>query len=209
MISNDFNRNAVEILGTPELKEDPILKNKVIAANNQTTEYLDAIKKQLSASLKNAVSAEPYLKNYVSLTSEILNKNEFTFGRKQILFYPILSLIGFILFSVVTAVLSFRMLVDQKNKLFQTESELKTFKSVINNMSEGVVVTNPLGFFTYYNQAALDIIGSHIHDINFESSVKLLGFHDANGNPIPKKSCPSQLAYKKHFRQIKKFLSKT
>lgn len=78
-ISNDFNRSTVEVLGTPELKENPILKNTVIAANNQTTEYLDAIKKQLSTSKKNAVSIEPYLKNYVSLKSEISNTKGFSF----------------------------------------------------------------------------------------------------------------------------------
>lgn len=188
--SNEFNRSAIDVLSTPELKKDPVLKNVVIAANNQTTEYLDSIKKQLSASKKNITSAEPYLKNYVSLKSEILKVNRFTFGKNQILFFPILSLFVFILFSTVTVLLSFRILKDQKNKLFQTESELKTFKSVINNMSEGVIVTNPLGYFTYYNQAALDIIGSHIHDINFESSVKLLGFHDTEGNFISKKDLP-------------------
>lgn len=189
-ISNDFNRIAVEVLETPELKENPILKNTVISANNQTTEYLDAVKKQLSTSKKNIAAAEPYLKNYVSLQTEISNANGISFGRNQILFFPILSLLGFILFSAATLILGFRILMDQKNKLFQTESELKTFKSVINNMSEGVIVTNPLGYFTYYNQAALDIIGSHIHDINFESSVRLLGFHDTNGNPISKKELP-------------------
>lgn len=189
-LSNDFNQSSVEILGTPELKEDPVLKNTVIAANNQTTEYLDAIKKQLSTSKKNLVSIEPYLKNYVSLKSEISNTMGFSFGKNQLLFFPILSLLGFILFSAVTVILGFRILMDQKNKLFQTESELKTFKSVINNMSEGVIVTNPLGYFTYYNQAALDIIGSNIHDINFESSVQLLGFHDTEGNFISKKDLP-------------------
>ena len=54
-LSNEFNRTALEMLATPELKENPVLKNTVIAANNQTTEFLDDIKKQLSASKKLAL----------------------------------------------------------------------------------------------------------------------------------------------------------
>lgn len=189
-ISNEFNRSALEILNSPELKDNPVLKNSVIAANNQTTEYLDAIKKQLSTSQKNIVPSELYNKNYVSLKEQLLQTETNSFGINQPLFFPFMSLLGFVLFSLMTGVLGFRILSLQRNKLFQTESELKTFKSVINNMSEGVIVTNPLGFFTYYNQAAMDIIGSNIQDIHYESSIQLLGFHDSNGNPIPKKDLP-------------------
>jgi hypothetical protein len=48
-------------------------------------------------------------------------------------------------------------------------------------MSEGVVVTNPLGFFTYYNQAALDIIGSHTNwlynNVNNKEDFKIKGHY--------------------------------
>ncbi|MBC7754861.1 MAG: response regulator, partial [Moraxellaceae bacterium] len=83
--------------------------------------------------------------------------------------------------------------------LVQKESELKTFLSVIDNMSEGVIVSDRFGFFTYYNQSALEIIGPQIKDLYYQSSLDQMGFHDLQGRKLEKIELPFHKAVNKNI----------
>lgn len=54
--------------------------------------------------------------------------------------------------------------------------------SILNSMSEALIVTDEKGFFTHYNAAAQRIIGSSLKDVASEVSAEELGFHREEGS---------------------------
>ncbi len=195
--SDAFNESVLSISQLSYLKDQSELKNKLIRANNFSYQYVDSIKQQIATQKKlPEIELNIYLKNYSENKSEIKKKSDHLYFNSE----TNLFLIGLICFSICSIVFfSLYHHIDQKQKndLFQTESKLETFLNIINNMSEGVIVTNQYGFFTYYNQSALDIIGSNIKDIHYQSSLDLLGFHNADLNKIEKENLPFYLALQK------------
>lgn len=76
-------------------------------------------------------------------------------------------------------------------------SKLDTLKQAISNMTEGVIVTDKYGFFTFSNESAKNIIGPVVNDIFYPSSVDVIGFHTADGRKLSKEELPMQAALKK------------
>ena len=175
--SDEFNQIVLSASQIQSLKNNTVLKNKLIEANNNSLEYINIIKKQVSAFRKSGPQPiQDYLKNYSEILVSAESDTANVFKTSSPSQYFLISLFGFtfFIFSVVTLTLISNR--KQKNILFQTESQLNTFLNVINNMSEAVVVTDPQGFFTYYNQSALDIIGPQVKDVHYNSSIEILGF---------------------------------
>ena len=195
--SDAFNESVLSISQLSYLKDQSELKNKLIRANNFSYQYVDSIKQQIATQKKlPEIELNIYLKNYSENKSEIKKKSDHLYFNSETNMF-LFGLIGFSICSIVFFYLYHHINQKQKNDLFQTESKLETFLNIINNMSEGVIVTNQYGFFTYYNQSALDIIGSNIKDIHYQSSLDLLGFHNADLNKIEKENLPFYLALQK------------
>ena len=196
--SDEFNQIVLSASQIQSLKNNTVLKNKLIEANNNSLEYINIIKKQVSAFRKSGPQPiQDYLKNYSEILVSAESDTANVFKTSSPSQYFLISLFGFtfFIFSVVTLTLISNR--KQKNILFQTESQLNTFLNVINNMSEAVVVTDPQGFFTYYNQSALDIIGPHVKDVHYNSSIEILGFQTLTGEKITKTDLPFHAALKK------------
>jgi signal transduction histidine kinase/CheY-like chemotaxis protein/HPt (histidine-containing phosphotransfer) domain-containing protein len=203
-ISDEFNTAVLSIAQIQTLKNDLKLKNKVVETNNKASEFMALVKKQVSLSQKpqkieTTDRIETYLKDYSNLSMSIsLSESYFSkLNSPTLLFLSYLFL--FSTFNLAYITLNFFSHRNKKNILFQTQSQLNTFQSVMNNMSEGVIVTNPQGFFTYYNQSALDIIGPVVKDVHYQSSLELMGFRGLNGEKIEKKDLPFHTALKKEI----------
>lgn len=76
-------------------------------------------------------------------------------------------------------------------------SQVDTFKKVISNMSEGVIVTDKYGFFTFTNESAKSIIGPVVNDIFYSSSIEVMGFQTPEGKKLFKEELPMFTALKK------------
>ena len=87
-------------------------------------------------------------------------------------------------------------------------SQVDTFKKVISNMSEGVIVTDKYGFFTFTNESAKNIIGPVVNDIFYSSSIEVMGFQTADGRKLTKEELPMFTALKKGMVVDQEFVIK-
>lgn len=201
-VANDYNNLNQEISALKFFNENPDLKKSFIEINNLAAGSL--------ASTYNLLSSQKPYRELASVSASLqaryenlkqhpsVNDLSFKNFNKPTLQF-LLGLVGFSLLSLITLFLlirSHRKLIDS---LQQKESELKTFLSVIDNMSEGVIVSDRFGFFTYYNKSALDIIGPNIKDVYYQSSFDLIGFHDLEGRKLDKTELPFHKAVNKNI----------
>ncbi|MES2800911.1 MAG: ATP-binding protein [Bdellovibrionota bacterium] len=87
-------------------------------------------------------------------------------------------------------------------------SQVDTFKKVISNMSEGVIVTDKYGFFTFTNESAKNIIGPVVSDIFYSSSIEVMGFQSHDGRKLTKEELPMYTALKKGMVNEQEFVIK-
>ncbi|AZZ37380.1 histidine kinase [Bdellovibrio sp. qaytius] len=87
-------------------------------------------------------------------------------------------------------------------------SQVDTFKKVISNMSEGVIVTDKYGFFTFTNESAKNIIGPVVNDIFYSSSIEVMGFQTTDGRKLTKEELPMFTALKKGMVNEQEFVIK-
>lgn len=173
------------------------LKAEFILLNNSGLEIVQKLKQNQY----NSKNIEPLivdqLKKYDHLQEQLLKTQKTFLDLNQITTSFVILISFFTLLSILQ--MTWSILLNQKNQLLlqQEKSQLSTLYKIINNMSEGVVVTNPYGFFTYYNQSAIDILGPDIKDLHYESSVQLLGFFDTHNQQIKKYDLPFISALKK------------
>ncbi|HEY1080093.1 MAG TPA: histidine kinase dimerization/phospho-acceptor domain-containing protein, partial [Bdellovibrio sp.] len=77
----------------------------------------------------------------------------------------------------------------QRSQRLQSRSIL--LDTILNSMSEALIVVDAKGRFTHYNAAAQRIIGTRIKDIGSEASSEELGFYDvASGEIYSRKQLP-------------------
>ena len=201
-IANDYNSINQEIMTFPFLNDHLDLKKSFIEINNEasvalatTYEHLTSkvAYREVASQSSSFISRYEALKRHPSITQLSFK----SFNQSTIQF-----LMGIIGFSVLALITIFTLIRSQRklnDLLVQKESELKTFLSVIDNMSEGVIVSDRFGFFTYYNQSALEIIGPQIKDLYYQSSLDQIGFHDLQGRKLEKIELPFHKAVNKNI----------
>ncbi len=198
-LANEYNRLNKEIDSSSFFNNNLSLKKQFLETNNEAFKFLDSTRTLLSDKKSSTAVSTPsvYFERYAQLNQHpsVTEFSLFSFNRPTFLFF--LSIMGLSLFSLVSIWLFYSISTKLKNTLVQKESELKTFLSVIDNMSEGVVVSDRFGFFTYYNQSALEIIGSNVKDIYYQSSLDLIGFYNMEGQKLLKNDSPFHKAVKK------------
>ena len=206
-LSEQFNSLTQLSVQDEYLKNNIELKNKIITTNNNSLEFVNSIKDRIVNSKKNdPVLLKSYTKAYNQLKSEMsqaAGTSLLNYNSETLLF--LFSLVGFGLSTILFLIINLFFQKKQKNEFFKTESQLKTFLNIINNMSEGVIVTNKYGFFTYYNQSALDIIGNNINDIHYQSSIELLGFYNLQKQKVTKNNLPFYTALQKNIFNDEEF----
>jgi hypothetical protein len=201
-IANDYNSINQEIASSSFFTDHPDLKKSFIEANNAasaslatTYEWLSSKKpyRELASNSSSFVNQYEALKKHSALDSF----NFKTFNKPTVEF--LFGLMGFAVLSLLSLYSLIKSSRKLSNLLIQKESELKTFLSVIDNMSEGVIVSDRFGFFTYYNQSALEIIGPNIKDLYYQSSLDLIGFYDLQGHKLTKAELPFHKAVNKNI----------
>ena len=196
---NSYNEINNEINNSDFFKKRLELKKEFLEANNGAYPYLENTRTMLSErkTLALQINVTEYLKKYDAIKNHA-SLNEFSFlDYNKSTFQFLLGFAGFIFFSFFAALIMIKQNIKFNSLLIQKNSELKTFLSIIDNMSEGVIVSDRIGFFTYYNQSALDIIGSNIKDLYYQSSQDLIGFHDLSGRKLDKSETPFYKAVRK------------
>ena len=196
----EFNNLAHSISEVTYFEKSPLIKNDTVKTINHTFQLIDTIKQYISGNMikKISINFNDYTKPYDSLLFQFSQPDSIgSYNKVTALFLG--SLASLIFFSFNLIALFFLQSKTQINLIYQKESKIQTFLNIINNMSEGVVVTNKYGFFTYFNKSALDIIGPQIKDIHYQSSIDLIGFHDLNDNKLNKEQLPFQSALKKEI----------
>lgn len=201
-VANDYNAINQEIMDSKFFAANPDLRKSFIEANNAasvslaTTFELLSSKtpyRELASNSASFVARYEALKKHPSITDFSFK----SFNKPTLQF--LIGLMGFSILSVLSVFSLIRSNRKMSNLLIQKESELKTFLSVIDNMSEGVIVSDRFGFFTYYNQSALEIIGPNIKDLYYQSSLDQIGFHDLQGRKLEKIELPFHKAVNKNI----------
>jgi len=198
---NSFNEIALAIDSNLFLKKNMLIKNSIVTLNNKSSVHLEDIRKKLlnKKTATTTAALNELLVQYTQLKTDIVHANNRFFNYNDATTKLMLSLLGFILCSLIGGFFYVLNSQGQKKLLFEKTAQVKTFLGVINNMSEGVIVTDRVGFFTYFNQSALDIIGPNVKDVHYSSSIDLLGFYKNEETPFEKLELPFYTGLKKQI----------
>lgn len=198
---NAFNEQAVSVDQMPHLKKNIALKNIIVTLNNKSSGQLEDIRKKLlnKKSTLPEASLNDLLTEYTFLKKEIFKAGSSLFNYNPVTLKFMFTLWAFIGTALFTGLLYLLHSQQQKKLIFQKTTQVKTFLGVIDNMSEGVIVTDRVGFFTYFNQSALDIIGPQVKDVHYSSSIDLLGFHKNETTVLEKLELPFYTGLKKQI----------
>lgn len=190
-ISQQFSSATQTILESAPLHNRVSLTNQFIEVFNETTEHFKKARAGLS---HNSPATDVTYKNldqkYQNLVSLVVKENSTLLElnsqtTKLILFLSVLVL------NILTLIATcFQLVFRLSMKTSELNSALNTFKTAMNNMTEGVIVTDRQGFFTYYNAAALEIIGKGFSDVHYESSIQKLGFYNLDKSLVSKDQLP-------------------
>lgn len=199
-VANEYNSLIANINSSEYLQKNRDTKNELIRLSHRLFAEIEGTRSQLEN--KKRTVASDHL-NQQLLTEDYQKfKNNYLYprfisGLNQESFIFLSATLIFSLSSILSTLLSSHYRKKLINQIDQKNSELKTYMSVMDNMSEGVIVTNRVGVFTYYNQSALDIIGNDVKDVYYQSSLDLIGFHDSEGNRLTKEQLPFHKATRK------------
>lgn len=188
---NEFsNRNNALMQSTFQstlTKKYPSVHNTLAKSSISFANYFEAVKKVVHANPSGAIPLLP---------ENPLENVKTTLGSQSVNLRLVFSILGtlFLSLSFLHLFLIFRKEQKQNATL---DSQVDTFKKVISNMTEGVIVTDKYGLFTFCNESAKNIIGLHVNDIVYESSIDGMGFHSLDGRKLPKEELPMHTALKK------------
>lgn len=200
-LANEYNALNDDIEKSIFLKENIELKNRLIWANKDAYSFLDATRNAI-ASRKNSGLAKTDATSFLEKYEQLKNDSALTefsfFSLNPPTLKFLFSLFGFMVSASLSIYMLLRFWQRTRKELHQKAAELKTFMSVIDNMSEGVVVADRFGFFTYFNQSATEILGHQAKDLYYQSSIDQIGFSQLDGKPLTKEETPFFKAAKKN-----------
>lgn len=201
--SNKYNEHSTrnnqlmnQALSSP-LAKSPAIYNLLAQRSLNYADYFEAVKNFIA-------SGNPVQTNLVNEPIDLFKKNvgENKFNSDSI--YLVISLS-----SLTLALFHLLFLYSRTRKEnIGLLSQVDTFKKVISNMSEGVIVTDKYGFFNFTNESAKNIIGPVVNDIFYESSVEVMGFETADGRKLTKEELPMFTALKKGLANEQEFVIK-
>lgn len=198
---NDFstrnNSLMMQALASPLSKQKTAIHNTLAKRSLNYADYFDAVKSFIAsgATINIKLATEPM---------DLFKKNvgEFKFNSQSI--FLVISLASLTL-AVIHLLFLYRVTRKQNIGLL---SQVDTFKKVISNMSEGVIVTDKYGFFTFSNESAKNIIGPVVNDIFYSSSIDVMGFQSPDGRKLSKEELPMYTALKKGLVNDQEFIVK-
>lgn len=198
---NDFstrnNSLMMQALASPLAKQKTTIHNTLAKRSLNYADYFESVKKFIATgtTINIQLATEPI---------DLFKKNigEFKFNSQSI--FLVISLVSLTL-AVIHLLFLYRTTRKQNIVL---NSQVDTFKKVISNMTEGVIVTDKYGFFTFSNESAKNIIGPVVNDIFYSSSIDVMGFQSPDGRKLSKEELPMYTALKKGLVNDQEFLVK-
>lgn len=197
---NDFstrnNSLMTQALSSPQAKKASI-HNALAKRSLNYADYFESVKNYIAtgATIHTQLVVEP-MNLFKKNVGELKFNNESTFLA--------ISLASLTL-AVVHLLFLFR---GTRKENIMLNSQVDTFKKVISNMSEGVIVTDKYGFFTFTNESAKNIIGPVVNDIFYSSSIDVMGFQSPDGRKLIKEELPMYTALKKRMVNEQEFVIK-
>lgn len=174
---------------------NPEIQRRIVQLNKNLRDHFEEINQVLTLrqsgdSAANRTPASTGLLRSLDELFEVSQKPaKFVFSFSEKTIYSVLAiLVGFIFLSRFWQNQELRRQRYLAQKLQNRSILLDT---ILNSMSEALVVVDAKGTFTHYNAAAQRIIGTKIKEIASESSVEELGFYDLeSGDIYAKKKLP-------------------
>jgi len=190
------NSLMTQALSSPQAKKASI-HNTLAQRSLNYADYFESVKSYIAtgATIHTALAVEP-MDLFKKNVGELKFNNESTF-----LAISLLSL------TLAIVHLLFLFSATRKENIL-LNSQVDTFKKVISNMSEGVIVTDKYGFFTFTNESAKNIIGPVVNDIFYSSSIDVMGFQTSDGRKLIKEELPMYTALKKSMVNDEEFVIK-
>lgn len=198
---NDFslknNSLMMQALGSPLAKQKKDIYNTLAKRSANYADYFEAVKSYIAqgSSIRVQLESQP-----LGLIKK--DVGAFKFNNESI--FLLISLLSLTL-SVLHLLFLYRTTRKQNIGLI---SQVDTFKKVISNMSEGVIVTDKYGFFTFSNESAKNIIGPVVNDIFYSSSIEVMGFQSPDGRKLSKEELPMHTALRKNLVNDQEFFVK-
>jgi hypothetical protein len=195
--SNRNNSLMLEALTSPLSKQKPAIHNTLAKRSLNYSDYFEAVKSYIAQGSTITV-------NLTTEPMDLFKKNvgEFKFNDQST--FLVISLLS-LACGVIHLLFLFR---STRKENIVLNSQVDTFKKVISNMSEGVIVTDKYGFFTFSNDSAKNIIGPVVNDIFYSSSIDVMGFQSTEGKKLSKEELPMYTALKKGVVNEQEFIVK-
>lgn len=159
----------------------PQVRQQISRLNAVLKDHFESVnaalsQRQLGKSVKSRVPAQASMSQIVenAFSTSPLQNNP-SLPNQKILF----SIFGGLVFLVLLSrYLQFQELKKQKEKTLTLQHRSILLDTILNSMSEALIVIDKNEKFTHYNAAAQKIIGTKIKEVNSEMNAENLGFHD-------------------------------
>lgn len=167
-----------------QVQKDPARHKKVTELNRVLKKHFDSVNTTLTRSRKAKpgrlpanVQLVPLIENTLNVQS---NKNASEVNLKLLL--ALFGLLGGLI--IVSRLIQNQKMNEQNTKIKSLENRSILLDTILNSMSEALIVIDRDGYFTHYNAAAQKIIGPKLREVAAESSVAELGFFEIIGGDL-------------------------
>lgn len=176
-----LNQHMGQLLSV--MNHDPVHYKKVLQLNKALKEHFDSVNAAMNRK-RGARERLPSSSAVIPLIDSTLAFQEegSSFELKNEVFWGIALFLG--IATLLSRSLQRSEMREQNSKLMALENRSILLDTILNSMSEALIVTDKNGYFTHYNAAAQRIIGTKVKEVAVDSTVADLGFFDPNGGDL-------------------------
>lgn len=164
--------------------KDPERYKKVANLNKTLKKHFDSVNVALTKPRKNRTGRLPASEKLLPMIENTLDvkSDRNTFELPKEIIWVIFGMLAAMI--LVSRHLQSRRLIEQNAKIKNLENRSILLDTILNSMSEALIVIDRNGYFTHYNAAAQKIIGTKLREVAAESSVAELGFFEVIGGDL-------------------------
>lgn len=166
------------------VSNDALRYKKVANLNRALKKHFDAVNVALMRPKRDKLMRLPASADLEPMISNtLIVKNEGTVAglRKEIL-WSVVGLLAILMIS--SRLMQNRRLEEQFLRVKSLENRSILLDTILNSMSEALIVIDKDGYFSHYNAAAQKIIGTKLREVAADSSVAELGFFEVIGGDL-------------------------
>lgn len=165
------------------VNNDPLRHKQVTQLNRALKEHFDAV--NMAMTRKKGVRKDrlPANSSVIPLIDNALTVRRLpSFELNKEAFLGIFIVLGIVI--LLSRTLQRQEIKEQGAKLRALENRSILLDTILNSMSEALIVIDKDGYFTHYNAAAQRIIGTKIKEVAVDSSVAELGFFEVKSGDL-------------------------